>query len=120
MFGDGRQSRSFCYVDDMTEALIRLMATPDDFTGPVNLGNPAEFTILELAEKIVALTGSASDIVFRPLPSDDPLQRCPDIDLARTSLGWESSIKLDEGLEKTIRYFEDRLQLGYTNIAGNG
>jgi UDP-glucuronate decarboxylase len=116
VFGDGRQTRSFCYVDDMTEALARLMAAPDDFTGPVNLGNPAEFTILALAEKIVALTGSGSDIVFKPLPSDDPLQRCPDISLARSSLGWEATVKLEEGLEKTIRYFEYLLHEGLDTV----
>ncbi|OGI44425.1 MAG: NAD-dependent dehydratase [Candidatus Muproteobacteria bacterium RBG_16_64_11] len=111
VYGDGRQTRSFCYVDDMTEALVRLMATPDDFTGPVNLGNPSEFTILELAEKIVSLTGSSSNIVFKPLPSDDPIQRCPDTTLAKSRLGWQATVKLEEGLEKTVQYFEGLLQV---------
>ena len=105
IFGQGSQTRSFCYVDDLIEALVRLMATPDDFTGPVNLGNPGEFTILELAKKIVELTGSRSEIVFRPLPSDDPLQRRPDIGLARSALGWEPGVALEQGLLKTIAYF---------------
>jgi len=110
VFGDGRQTRSFCYVDDMTEALARLMATPDDFTGPVNLGNPAEFTILELAKKIIALTGSKSEIVHKPLPSDDPMQRCPEISLARAKLAWEPSVDLESGLAKTAGYFEELLK----------
>ncbi|MBI5520366.1 MAG: SDR family oxidoreductase [Desulfovibrio sp.] len=106
VYGDGGQSRSFCYVDDMVEGLIRLMeATPDGFTGPVNLGNPGEFTILELAQKIVATLGSASRIIHKPLPQDDPMQRRPDITLARTALGWEPKIRLDEGLAPTIDYF---------------
>ena len=103
--GDGRQTRSFCYVDDLIEGFVRLMNTPDEFTGPVNLGNPGEFTIFELAEKAIALTGSKSKIVFRPLPSDDPLQRCPDIRLAKAELGWSPKIALEEGLAKTIQYF---------------
>jgi len=106
VYGDGKQTRSFCYVDDLIEAFVRLMSTPDDFTGPVNLGNPGEFTIRVLAEKTIMLTGSKSKIVFKPLPSDDPMQRCPDILLARERLGWEPSIPLEHGLVQTIAYFE--------------
>jgi len=106
VFGDGSQTRSFCYVDDMIEGFIRLMNTPDDVTGPVNLGNPKEFTILELAEKVIELTGSRSEIVFKPLPADDPKRRQPDITLARKLLDWEPRISLDEGLKKTIEYFD--------------
>lgn len=105
VFGDGSQSRSFCFVDDMIEGLIRMMNAPDDFTGPVNIGNPNEFKIRELAEKIIELTGSSSKIVFRPLPEDDPLQRRPNINLARAKLGWEPKIQLQEGLKRTIAYF---------------
>lgn len=110
IFGDGMQTRSFCYVDDLIEGLIRLMQSPDDVTGPINLGKPDEFKILELAEKVVALTNSRSEIVFKPLPSDDPRQRRPDITLAREILGWEPRIVLEEGLKKTIAYFEEVLQ----------
>ena len=110
VYGDGKQTRSFCYVDDLIEAFVRLMDTPDDFTGPVNLGNPGEFTIRELAEKTITLTGSKSKIVFKPLPSDDPMQRCPDISLAREKLGWGPAIPLEHGLVKTIAYFEDMLK----------
>ena len=106
VYGDGGQTRSFCYVDDMVEGFIRLMNSPDDFTGPVNLGNPGEFTILELARKVIVLTGSRSDIVHKPLPSDDPLQRQPDITLAKQKLAWEPRISLDQGLKKAIPYFE--------------
>jgi UDP-glucuronate decarboxylase len=107
LFGDGSQSRAFCYVDDLIEGLIRMMDAPDDFTGPVNLGNPGEFTIRELAEMVVELTGSASKIVqARPLPEDDPLQRRPDIALAKSRLGWEPKIPLREGLQKTIEWFQ--------------
>jgi UDP-glucuronate decarboxylase len=105
VFGDGSQSRSFCFVDDMIDGLIRMMTAPDDFTGPVNIGNPNEFTIRELAEKVIELTGSTSKLVFRPLPEDDPLQRRPNIDLARSKLGWEPKIQLQEGLKRTIAYF---------------
>lgn len=105
VFGDGSQSRSFCFVDDMIDGLIRMMTAPDDFTGPVNIGNPNEFTIRELAEKVIELTGSTSKLVFRPLPEDDPLQRRPNIDLARSKLRWEPKIQLDEGLKRTIAYF---------------
>jgi UDP-glucuronate decarboxylase len=106
VFGKGDQTRSFCFVDDLVEAFVRLMDTPDDFPGPVNLGNPGEFTILELAETIIRLTGSTSEITFKPLPRDDPLQRQPDIRLAREKLGWEPQVKLEEGLSKTIAFFE--------------
>jgi len=106
VYGDGGQTRSFCYVDDMVQGLARLMATADDFTGPVNIGNPGEFTIRELAEKILALTGSKSKIIHKPLPSDDPRQRQPDIALARKVLGWEPATSFEAGLLKTIAYFE--------------
>ena len=105
VYGDGKQTRSFCYVDDLIDALVRLMATSDDFTGPVNLGNPEEFTILELARKVIANTGSKSEIVFKPLPSDDPVQRQPDISLAKQMLQWEPVVALNEGLRRTISYF---------------
>jgi len=100
------QTRSFQYVDDLVEGMIRLMATSDDFTGPVNIGNPGEFTMLELAQKIIDQTGSKSNIIYMPLPADDPMQRKPDISLAKKVLGWEPKIGLDEGLEKTIAYFK--------------
>ena len=107
VYGDGKQTRSFCYVDDLIDAFFRLMATSDDFTGPVNLGNPEEFTILELARKVIANTGSRSEIVFKPLPSDDPVQRQPDISLAKQMLQWEPVVALNEGLRRTISYFRD-------------
>jgi UDP-glucuronate decarboxylase len=106
IYGDGSQSRSFCYVDDLVNALVLLMESPDDFTGPVNLGNPVEFTIHELAEKIIEMTGTQSELIFKPLPSDDPQQRQPDITLARTQLGWEPEIKLAEGLKSTLMHFQ--------------
>ena len=106
LYGTGSQTRSFCYVDDLIDALIRLMATGDDFTGPVNIGNTGEFTILELANKVIALTGARSKIVMKPLPSDDPLQRQPDISLAREKLGWGPTTALDDGLKRTIAYFK--------------
>ncbi len=106
VYGDGKQTRSFCYVDDLIEGVIRMMNTPGDFTGPVNLGNPHEYSILELAEKIIALTGSKSKIVFEPLPQDDPLQRKPDIELARKKLKWEPRKQLGAGLKETINYFK--------------
>jgi len=109
IYGDGRQTRSFQYVDDLIEGLLRLMATGDDFTGPVNIGNPNEFTILELAEKVISLTGSNSKIVWAPLPSDDPTQRQPNIGLAVEKLGWTPKIELEEGLIKTIDYFKSIL-----------
>jgi UDP-glucuronate decarboxylase len=109
VYGDGSQTRSFCYVDDMVEGFVRLMDTADDITGPVNLGNPAEFTIRELAEKVIAITGSKSKIVQKPLPSDDPRQRQPDIGLAQERLGWSPTVPLEQGLVKTIAYFEGQL-----------
>jgi UDP-glucuronate decarboxylase len=105
VYGDGGQTRSFCYVDDLVDALVRLMATPGDFTGPVNLGNPAEFTILDLAKKVIALTGSSSSIARQALPSDDPRQRQPDIALAKQALSWEPAVPLEAGLQKTIAHF---------------
>lgn len=106
LYGDGRQTRSFQYIDDLIEGLIRTMNTPDSFTGPVNIGNPGEFSMIELAEIIIRLTGSSSKIVFRPLPGDDPKQRKPNISLAKEVLnGWEPKIPLEEGLKKTIAYF---------------
>lgn len=105
IYGDGSQTRSFCYVDDLIEGMVRLMASPEEFTGPCNIGNPGEFTILQLAEKIIQFTGSQSNIVYQPLPSDDPLQRKPVIELAKEHLDWEPHIALDEGLKKTIEYF---------------
>jgi UDP-glucuronate decarboxylase len=112
VYGEGNQTRSFCYVDDLVEALIRLMATPDDFTGPINLGNPHEFTILQLARRVIALTGSSSAIVFRPLPSDDPVQRQPDISLARHVLNWNPTVELEKGLTETIGYFRTLIGTG--------
>jgi UDP-glucuronate decarboxylase len=106
IFGDGMQTRSFQYVDDLIEGMIRMMASDDSFTGPVNIGNPGEFTMLELASKIIDLTGSKSKIIYHPLPSDDPRQRKPNIELAKEKLGWEPTIKLQEGLIKTIEYFK--------------
>lgn len=105
IYGDGKQTRSFQYVDDLVEGMIRLMNTPDSFTGPVNIGNPGEFTMLELAEKVIRMTNTKSKIVFQPLPADDPMQRRPDISLAKEVLGWEPKINLDEGLARTIDYF---------------
>ena len=109
VYGEGNQTRSFCYVDDLIEGLIRLMNTDDDFTGPVNVGNPGEFTILQLAQKVIALTGSNSSIVYKPLPGDDPMQRQPDLTLAKAKLDWTPTTALDEGLMRTIAYFEARL-----------
>ncbi len=106
VFGDGSQSRSFCYVDDMIEGIIRMMDASDDFIGPVNLGNPHEFTILDLAKKIIEMTNSKSNIVYNSLPQDDPLQRKPDISLAKEKLKWQPNVKLEEGLVKTVEYFE--------------
>jgi len=112
VYGEGAQTRSFCYVDDLIEGIIRLMKTADDVTGPVNLGNPVEFTIRQLAETVIALTGSASKLEFKPLPDDDPKQRRPDISLAREKLDWEPQIQLEAGLRKTIAYFEQLLGAG--------
>lgn len=106
IYGDGSQTRSFCYVDDLLTGMIRMMETPDSFTGPVNLGNPNEFTIRELAETVIRLTGSRSKLIYNPLPPDDPTQRQPDISLAKRELKWEPSIQLEEGLQKTIEYFK--------------
>ncbi len=119
LYGDGSQTRSFCFVEDMVEAFVLLMErTPEDFTGPVNLGNPTEFTIRELAGHVLRLTGSTSELVNRPLPGDDPRQRQPDISLAREVLGWEPTTQLEAGLERTIAYFEDVLAAGRHPAAG--
>lgn len=107
MYGDGTQTRSFCFVDDLVDGLMGLMATPHDVTGPINLGNPVEFTMIELAELVLELTGSSSDIEFRPLPQDDPTRRRPDITRARDTLGWEPGTRLRDGLERTIAYFTE-------------
>jgi UDP-glucuronate decarboxylase len=107
VFGAGSQTRSFCYVDDMVEGIYRMMTNAEGFIGPVNLGNPREFTIRELAERVIQLTGSRSKIVFKPLPADDPAQRRPDIELARQKLGWQPAIELEEGLRRTIAYFKN-------------
>jgi len=109
IYGDGKQTRSFCYVDDLINAMIKLMDTDDNFRGPVNAGNPNEFTILELAEKVISLTNSNSKIITMPLPEDDPMQRQPDISLAKEKLGWEPKINLEEGLKKTIEYFKGKI-----------
>ncbi|HTQ74998.1 MAG TPA: UDP-glucuronic acid decarboxylase family protein [Burkholderiales bacterium] len=109
LYGDGTQTRSFCYIDDLVDGLLKLMDSPSDLTGPINLGNPVEFTIRELAELTLKLTGSRSKLVFRPLPSDDPRQRQPDISLARSSLGWAPTVALEEGLKRTIAYFRSIL-----------
>ena len=109
IYGDGTQTRSFQYVDDLVEAMIRMMNTSDDFTGPVNVGNPCEFSIRRLAEMVIRLTGSTSKLVFLPLPQDDPIQRKPNIDLAKEKLGWKPVVPLEEGLEKTIAYFKEKL-----------
>lgn len=106
IYGKGEQTRSFCYVDDLIEGILRLMDSEAGFPGPINLGNPVEFTIAELAERVIALTGSKSKIVFEPLPVDDPLQRRPDISLARSKLDWSPNVPLDEGLRRTIEYFK--------------
>jgi len=106
IYGEGSQTRSFCYVDDLIDGFIRLMDSPDDFAGPVNLGNPDEFSILNLAKKVIDMTGSKSGIIFEPLPQDDPKQRCPDISLAKEKLSWEPRVNLDDGLKQTIEYFK--------------
>lgn len=112
IYGDGMQTRSFCFVDDLVEGLIRLMASPDDVTGPVNLGNPVEFTMFGLAEAVIKLTGSKSRIEHRPLPQDDPRQRKPDISLAKQLLDWEPTVPLEEGLRRTVSYFRDLIDRG--------
>jgi UDP-glucuronate decarboxylase len=119
LFGDGSQTRSFCYVDDLIEGLVRLMATPDDVTGPMNIGNPHEISVRELADRVVRLTGSRSSIVFKHLPEDDPLQRCPDITMAQRVLGWEPKVPLDEGLGRTIAYFDRLLAEGNKMLQSN-
>ncbi|MCA1743594.1 MAG: UDP-glucuronic acid decarboxylase family protein [Desulfonatronovibrio sp.] len=110
VYGKGEQTRSFCYIDDLVDGFIRLMESREDFTGPVNLGNPVEMTILELAEKIISMTGSRSEIIFKPLPYNDPRRRRPDIGLAIKELGWEPEVKLEDGLEKTIEYFKKLIE----------
>jgi UDP-glucuronate decarboxylase len=112
IYGDGQQTRSFCYADDLLDAMMAMMATPADFTGPVNIGNPGEFTMLELAEQVLRLTGSRSKLSFAPLPGDDPKQRRPDITLAKSKLNWEPKVALEEGLTRTIDYFRRTLDVG--------
>ena len=112
LYGDGEQTRSFCFVDDLVDGLVRLMNTKDDITGPVNLGNPSEFTIKQLAETVIDLTGAKSQLSYKPLPQDDPRQRQPDISLAKTSLDWQPAISLEDGLKKTIAYFEGIVSQG--------
>jgi UDP-glucuronate decarboxylase len=107
IYGDGSQTRSFCYVDDLVEGLIRLMESDEEITGPINLGNPGEFSIKELAEKVVSMTGSDSKIVYEPLPQDDPTQRQPDITQAREKLNWQPDVALEDGLKTTVKYFSD-------------
>jgi UDP-glucuronate decarboxylase len=109
LYGDGSQTRAFCYVDDLIEGFVRLIATGDDITGPINLGNPHEIPVKELADRVLRLTGSSSQIVYRPLPADDPIQRCPNIELARGTLMWEPCVALDDGLARTIAYFDQTL-----------
>ena len=110
LYGDGSQTRSFCFVDDLIEGFIRLMASSDEITGPINLGNPREMTVRQLAEMVVAMIGSKSEIVYRPLPADDPLQRQPNIALAKEKLGWEPKVTLEQGLDRTIAYFRERMK----------
>ncbi|MSO91995.1 MAG: SDR family oxidoreductase [Rhodospirillales bacterium] len=110
IYGDGRQTRSFCYADDLIDGLVRLMNAPDRVTGPVNLGNPSEFSMLQLAELVLKLTGSKSKLVNRPLPEDDPMQRCPDIELAKKELGWQPKVPLERGLQEAIAYFRATLR----------
>lgn len=111
LYGDGSQTRSFCYVDDLIDGILALMSSDAAVTGPINVGNPGEFTIMDLAKKVIELTGSRSEIVFRPLPADDPVQRQPDIGYARRMLNWEPKVHLEEGLEKTIQYFDELLSI---------
>ncbi len=110
IYGDGTQTRSFCYVDDLIEGMVRMIQTPNDVTGPVNLGNPGEFTIRELAEKILSMTRSGSKIEYRPAMQDDPQQRQPDITLAKSLLGWQPTVPLEEGLRRTIRFFQSQIE----------
>jgi UDP-glucuronate decarboxylase len=110
IYGDGSQTRAFCYVDDLLEGCVRLMNAPDQVTGPVNLGNPVEMSIRELATKVIELTGSRSQLLTKPLPVDDPLQRCPDISLARRVLDWEPKVPLEQGLTRCIAYFDNLLR----------
>ena len=116
IYGSGKQSRSFCYVDDLIDAAVKLMGSRDDLTGPVNLGNPVEISILDLAQRVIELTGSKSALVFKPLPSDDPTQRCPDIGLARRELGWEPQTELEQGLVRTIAFFDELM--GHARASG--
>lgn len=111
IYGDGQQTRSFCYVDDMIEGFVRLMESEPGFTGPVNMGNPGEFTMLELAEKVLKLVGEKSKLTFHPLPTDDPKQRQPDITLAKEKLGWEPRVALEDGLNETVAYFRKTLNV---------
>ena len=111
IFGDGSQTRSFCYVDDLIDAMMLMMDTPEGFTGPVNIGNPSEFTMLELAELVIKLTGARSRLEFQPLPQDDPRQRKPDISLASEKLGWQPKVPLEEGIRRTIDYFRQLLEV---------
>jgi UDP-glucuronate decarboxylase len=117
LYGDGGQTRAFCYVDDLVDGLIRLMGTGPDFTGPINIGNPHEIPVRELAERVVKLTNSSSKIVHRPLPQDDPTQRCPDITMARRVLGWQPKVPLEEGLTRTIAYFDKLLSEAGGSVA---
>jgi UDP-glucuronate decarboxylase len=110
IYGDGSQTRSFCYVDDLIDGMISMMNSRDGFAGPVNIGNPGEFTMLELAEKVLSLVGGTSKITYRPLPQDDPKQRQPDISLAKSELGWQPKVSLEDGLKETIAYFRDLLE----------
>ncbi|MFW5828560.1 MAG: UDP-glucuronic acid decarboxylase family protein, partial [Alkalispirochaeta sp.] len=112
IYGDGSQTRSFCYADDLIDGMIRMMNSRPEFVGPVNIGNPGEFTIKELAEQVIGLTGSSSKLIYRPLPADDPLQRKPDISLAQKELGWEPTVMLEEGLSRTIGYFRELISTG--------
>ena len=121
IYGEGQQTRSFCYVDDLIEGFLRLMNAPDSVTGPINLGNPHEMTIRELAERIIGMVGSKSKLVFQPLPQDDPLQRKPDISKAQEFLNWQPTIAIEDGLTKTIAYFDAQLKAGkFTNLRRNG
>jgi len=111
IYGSGEQTRSFCYVDDLIQAMLRMMASANDFTGPVNIGNPTEVTMLELAERILSLTGSTAKLAYKPLPADDPRQRQPDITIAKKNLDWQPTVSLEDGLKETIAYFRRTLSL---------